>query len=41
MLSVTVITNKVTVQSDLYIIKSYIKKIDNINTININAPYLP
>ena len=38
--SVTVITNKVAVQSDLYIIKSYIKKIDNINTININTPHL-
>ena len=37
--SVTVITNKVAVQSDLYIIKSYIKKIDNINTININTSF--
>jgi len=38
--SVTVITNKVTVQSNLYIIKNYIKKIDNINTINIDIPCL-
>ena len=39
--SVTVITNKVAVQSDLYIIENYIKKIDNIDSININTPHLP
>ena len=39
--SVTVITNKVTVQSDLYIIENYIKKIDDIDTININTFCLP
>ena len=38
--SVTVITNKVTVQSNLYIIENYIKKIDNIDTINIDIPCL-
>ena len=38
--SVTVITNKVTVQSNLYIIENYIKKIDNIDTINIDTPCL-
>ena len=40
-LSVTVITNKVAVQSDLYIIENYIKKIDDNNTINIDTPCLP
>ena len=39
--SVTVITNKVTVQSNLYIIENYIKKIDDIDTINIDTPHLP
>jgi len=36
-LSVTVVTNKVAVQSDLYIIKNHIKKADNIDTTNINT----
>jgi len=35
---VTVITNKVVAQSDLYIIKNYIKKVDDIDTINFEAP---
>jgi len=35
---VTVITNKVVAQSDLYIIKNYIKKVDDIDTINVEAP---
>ena len=39
--SVTVITNKVTVQSDLYIIENYIKKIDDIDSINIDTSHLP
>jgi len=39
--SVTVITNKVAVQSDLYIIENYIKKIDGIDTINIDTPCFP
>ena len=30
--SITVVINKVTIQSDLYIIENYIKKVDNINT---------
>ena len=38
---VMVITNKVVAQSDLYIIENYIKKVDNINTINIKASQLP
>ena len=37
--NVTVITNKVVVQSDLYIIENYIKKADNINTINIDVSH--
>ena len=38
---VTVITNKVTAQSDFYIIENYIKKVDDIDTINIEALRLP
>ena len=40
MACVTVITNKVAAQSDLYIIKNYIKKVDDINTINVEASWL-
>ena len=36
--SVTIVTNKVTVQSNLYIIENYIKKVKNINTINMDIP---
>ena len=39
-LSITVITNKVAVQSDLYIIENYIKKTDDINTTNIDTLHL-
>ena len=39
--SVTVVTNKVAVQSNLYIIKNYIKKANDIDTTNINTPRLP
>jgi len=39
--SVTVVTNKVTVQSNLYIITNYIKKIDDIDSINVGVPRLP
>jgi len=38
--SVTVITNKIALQLDLYIIKNYVKKIDDTNIININASQL-
>jgi len=38
--SVTIVTNKVTVQSNLYIIENYIKKVKNINTINMDIPWL-
>jgi len=37
MACVTAITNKVMAQSDLYIIENYIKKVDDINTINVEA----
>ena len=36
--NITVVTNKVTVQSDLYIIENYIKKVEDINTLNIDMP---
>ena len=36
--SVIVVTNKVMVQSDLYIIKNYIKKVKDIDTVNVNVP---
>ena len=39
--SITIITNKVSVQSDLFIIKNYTKKVDDIDTINVNIPHLP
>ena len=39
-LSITVTTNKVAVQSDLYIIENYIKKTDDINTTNIDTLHL-
>ena len=39
--NITVVTNKITVQSDLYIIKNYIKKVENINTLNVDMPQLP
>ena len=39
--SIMVVTNKVVVQSDLYIIENYIKKVNNINSINVNIPQLP
>jgi len=36
--SITVVTNKVVVQSDLYVIENYIKKIDDIDSINVEVP---
>ena len=41
MASIIVITNKVMIQSDLYIIENYIKKVNNIDIINVNTPCLP
>jgi len=40
-LSVTVITNKVTAQLNLYIIENYVKKVKDIDTINVDTPCLP
>jgi len=38
--SITIVTNKVTVQSDLYIIENYVKKVEDINTVNVNIPLI-
>ena len=34
--SITIVTNKVVVQSDLYIIKNYIKKVEDNDIINVD-----
>jgi len=39
--SVMIVTNKVTVQSDLYIIKNYVKKVEDIDIVNVNIFQLP
>ena len=39
-LSITVVTNKVAVQSNLYIIENYIKTTNDIDTTNIDTPHL-
>ena len=39
--SITIVTNKVVVQSDLYIIKNYVKKVKDIDTVNMNILWLP
>jgi len=36
-----VVTNKVVVQSDLYVIENYVKKIDDIDSINVKVSWLP
>lgn len=41
MASITVVTNKIAIQSDLYIIENYIKKVDNTDIINVDTPGLP
>ena len=38
--NITVVTNKITVQSDLHVIKNYIKKVEDINPLNIDMPQL-
>jgi len=38
--SIMVVTNKVTVQSDLHVIENYIKKVDDIDFINVDVPCL-
>ena len=40
-LGITVITNKVSQQSDLQIINQYIKNSSNINVLQVEEPYLP
>ena len=39
--SVMIVTNKVAVQSDLYIIKNYVKKVEDIDIVNVNISQLP
>ena len=39
--SVMVVTNKVIVQSNLHVIKNYIKKVDDIDFINVKVSQLP
>ena len=34
--SITIVTNKVVVQSDIYIIKNYVKKVKDIDTVNMD-----
>jgi len=40
-LSITIVTCKVALSSDLQVIESYIKSVNCINVINVNVPYLP
>jgi len=40
-LGITVVTNKISLQSDLQIIKHYIKNSENINALQVNIPHLP
>ena len=39
--NITIVTNKVVVQSDIYIIKNYVKKVKDIDTVNIDILWLP
>ena len=41
LLGITVVTNKVSLQSDLQIIEQYIKNADNINALQVEVPQLP
>ena len=41
LIGVTVVTNKVLVQSDLYIIENYVKNVNNIDSLNMKVPWLP
>ena len=38
---ITVITNKVSIPSDLLIIEKYVKTLENINSSQVNTPHLP
>ena len=40
-LGIIVVTNKVSLQSDLQIIEQYIKNADNINALQVEVPQLP
>ena len=40
-LGITVVTNKVSLQSDLQIIEQYIKNSDNIDILQVKVPHLP
>ena len=40
-LGIIVVTNKVSLQSDLQIIEQYIKNVDNINALQVEVPQLP
>ena len=40
-LGISVITNKISVQSDLQIIDQYIKNSEDINALQVDEPYLP
>ena len=40
-LEITVVTNKVALQSDLQIIEHYIKNANDINSLHIKVPWLP
>ena len=39
-MGITVVTSKVVLQSDLYIIENYVKNIDNIDTLGIEVSWL-
>ena len=36
--SITIVTDKIIVQSNLYIIENYIKKVKDIDTVNVDIP---
>jgi len=40
-LGITVVTNKVSLQSDLQIINQYVKSSEDINVLQVDVPYLP
>jgi len=41
LIGLVIITNKVTIQSDLQIINQYVKKLENINELQVEEPHLP
>ena len=36
--NIIIVTNKIIVQSDLYVIENYIKKVEDIDSLNIDMP---